>query len=667
MLDHSYNYYQLMGQIFGPCSPAEFRRLVECGTIIPETLIRRGEDGPWIEAGQLRSLLSKATGLEGANPKSERMSAITDSGRVIEAQCNVSAAFETLRSEISAALSDPRLLSALIEYLHGKCEGGYCLAAEDCFANASFASLDRFVSISLASEIIFAAVYTAVMDKSVSLVESKTATSLIQSLLNEWHVQHLPRYQQFENLSPHRYDDFCVFFIHDHEPFGGSLDCETYHWGYQLTEFVSHHTAHSLWDDYETMVMTTANEVARHDGVNAAERKCLKAMREYIQSGRDHWKALEELRLLLPKPTPTQTKTVESSSGRQPSVAQSSKSTTHERRDDQDKGCDKTLAKAREELERLIGLDSVKEEVQRLMSFLAVQLERAKHGLPRSAQALHYVFQGNPGTGKTTVARILSEIFLGFGVLQSNKLVECDRAALVGGYVGQTAIKTDEVIQSALDGVLFIDEAYSLAPENSANDYGPEAINTLLKRMEDYRDRLIVIVAGYPEPMGLFLTQNPGLQSRFTRFLDFPDYDVSALCQIFDKLCTDQTYRATPEALATLSVLLHQAYLQRNEHFGNARFVRNIFERTQSRLSDRLVSTNKLDKDSLTTIEAEDIPVAEMSSDTPVEIRLDDWRWTTVCPGCQRLRTASAKVVNQGVVCACGERFKFPWWNPNRR
>jgi len=323
------------------------------------------------------------------------------------------------------------------------------------------------------------------------------------------------------------------------------------------------------------------------------------------------------------------------------------------------------LKEAMDELETLEGLPSVKKEVADLVAFLKVQQQRTQHGMRGSNQALHYVFSGNPGTGKTTVARILAKVFYGFGILKTPKVIETDRSGLVAGFVGQTAIKTDEVIQSSLDGVLLIDEAYTLAKSGGGQDFGQEAIDTLLKRMEDHRDRLIVIVAGYPALMQQFMRSNPGLSSRFTRSITFEDYTVPEMCRIFANMCKKGEYTLTSEALAYSCILFVLAHSQKDEHFGNGRFVRNIYENTTMKQSARLATECQVTKEALSMLKHCDIPFEMIPNFDVNGLDLSQSRWSGTCPSCQKSMDAKLDFICQRIVCKeCGEKFWFPWWNP---
>ena len=257
-------------------------------------------------------------------------------------------------------------------------------------------------------------------------------------------------------------------------------------------------------------------------------------------------------------------------------------------------------------LDELIGLDSVKQEVETLSNFIRIQQARAANGLKTSPVSYHCVFTGSPGTGKTTVARILAQIYQNLGVVSKGHLVETDRAGLVAEFIGQTAIKTDKVIESALDGVLFIDEAYALNT-GGENDYGKEAVATLLKRMEDYRDRLIVILAGYTDQMKDFITSNPGLQSRFNRYIDFPDYSPEELLQIFELNMNKYDYRFADGAKQYLQRFFENEVARKDANFGNGRMVRNVFEKSIARQANRLAREVYLTIDKLSQIKIEDL------------------------------------------------------------
>jgi len=260
---------------------------------------------------------------------------------------------------------------------------------------------------------------------------------------------------------------------------------------------------------------------------------------------------------------------------------------------------------AEKKLNELIGLSSVKQEVITFRNFLKIQNERRKKGLSVPPTSYHLVFSGNPGTGKTTIARIMAQILKSLGVISSGHLVEASRSDLVAGYMGQTAIKTNKVIDSALNGVLFIDEAYTLS-RSSENDFGQEAIDTLLKRMEDDRDRLVVIIAGYTDEIKNFVNSNPGLASRFNRYINFPDYTESELEEIFKALVDQYDYTLNESGRRALQDCIAKAVSEKDNHFGNGRFVRNLFEKTIERQANRLARVEHLGAVNISEIDGKD-------------------------------------------------------------
>lgn len=263
-----------------------------------------------------------------------------------------------------------------------------------------------------------------------------------------------------------------------------------------------------------------------------------------------------------------------------------------------------------QELDELIGLGAVKEEVRSLANFVRLQKQRQDKGLKTPKLSYHLVFTGSPGTGKTTVARIVARIYKDLGILKKGHTVETDRSGLVANYVGQTATKTNAVVDSALNGVLFIDEAYALVPENASQDYGQEAISTLLKRMEDDRDKLVVIIAGYTNEMKRFIDSNPGLQSRFNRYINFPDYTADELVDIFKMYVKRNQYTIAEDAEELLVEKLNYAVEHKDRNFGNARFVRNVFEKSIQAQANRLSGRTGLTERQLTEITIDDLEKA---------------------------------------------------------
>ncbi|MFC1671333.1 AAA family ATPase, partial [Spirochaetota bacterium] len=272
---------------------------------------------------------------------------------------------------------------------------------------------------------------------------------------------------------------------------------------------------------------------------------------------------------------------------------------------------EETLEEVMEKINKLVGMKNIKEDINTFINLIKVQKKREERGLPVTPLSLHAVFYGPPGTGKTTIARLLGKVYKCLGLLKIGHLTETDRAGLVAGYVGHTAINVDKKVKEALDGVLFIDEAYTLSPEDAGNDFGQEAIDTILKRMEDYRERFVVIVAGYPDEMKRFINSNPGLKSRFSRYFYFDHYSPEDLILIFDIFCSEVAFNVSEAARTKLLNLLDSLFQKRDRTFGNGRLVRNIFERIIEMQANRIASISPLTDEVLCEVIEEDVPLEE--------------------------------------------------------
>ncbi len=270
-------------------------------------------------------------------------------------------------------------------------------------------------------------------------------------------------------------------------------------------------------------------------------------------------------------------------------------------------GIEEDFESVLKKIDEMVGLDNIKEEINTLINLIKIKKKRKERGLPNSKISLHSVFYGPPGTGKTTIARLLGKVFKYLGLLEKGHVVETDRAGLVAGFIGQTAIQVNKIAEAAMGGILFIDEAYAL--KGSGNDFGQEAIDTILKRMEDHRDKFVVIVAGYPDEMKEFIDSNPGLKSRFSRYFYFKDYNAIELVQIYKIFCKNTAINLTKAGEEKLLTMLKILYAKKGRSFGNGRLVRNIFEKSIGNQANRLVKISPLTDEILSTIKDADIPL----------------------------------------------------------
>lgn len=427
--------------------------------------------------------------------------------------------------------------------------------------------------------------------------------------------------------------------------------------------------------DLEVVVIRLANLVAKCDGkVSQVEIDCLQRLKDDVfsqlrplaldrtsqheEGDRSAQQAVQELQA----EAPIVRQSVRPSS----SHASSSHATESERlvpvpaRQSAER-----LSEALKQLNDLIGLAQIKQEVTTLTNFLKLQEQRQAAGLPRTDLTLHMVFAGNPGTGKTSVARIVGDILGAMGILDRGHLVETDRSGLVAEYAGQTAPKTNRKIGEALDGVLFIDEAYSLVAEDGDDAFGREAVQTLLKRMEDDRKRLVVILAGYPEPMQRLLSSNPGLASRFCSHFQFDDYTPVELGRIFQQLCDRNHFRVPGATQAKLLLGMTWLYETRDEKFGNGRLARNIFERAMRRLANRIAGIVPVTPELLSVIQADDIELDGVPEEVLAQATDERQRFRVTCPGCQGHSDVPAGFLGKLAKCkACGQRFTPAWGEP---
>ena len=442
------------------------------------------------------------------------------------------------------------------------------------------------------------------------------------------------------------------------------------------------------WGELETLAMRMANLIASVDGdISLEDNEALDSMKrqfadlqgrapEHLASEQDTNNARDALKWLrdeaarlregvgvtaAEKPTPM---AGPGGSGATGSSAKKEEKATQPAPVD-DRTPEQRLADARAKLDPLVGLQGIKEQIETLTNFLAMERQREKEGLPTTKPSLHMAFVGNPGTGKTTVARIIAEIYGALGVLEKGHLVETDRSGLVAEYAGQTGPKTNAKIDEALDGVLFIDEAYTMIDESGQDQYGREAIQALLKRMEDQRDRLVVILAGYPVEMNKMIRSNPGLSSRVGTTMHFADYSPEDLCRIFELIANKSKYTLPTESRRRLLRGFTYLFIKRDRHFGNGRCSRNSFERSVRRLANRLAKVSEVNRQLLTTLETDDIEVADVDMAHLKAMAAEPGQVRVKCLKCEAGQVVDDANLGTDVICeACCESFNAAWGEP---
>ena len=428
-----------------------------------------------------------------------------------------------------------------------------------------------------------------------------------------------------------------------------------------------------LVPELETVVMRLANLIAKADGtINSREAAALAGIQGEIElhlrripleEGQESQAADSRAVEIIHRENPL---LKSSASASLPGARQEpARASEHDSSEQLAQSLADSLDQALHDLEQLIGLEPVKKEITTLTNFLALQRHRREAGLPAQDLSLHMVYSGNPGTGKTTVARIVGRILKALGFLRKGHLIETDRSGLVAEYAGQTGPKTNRKIDEALDGILFIDEAYSLVASRQKDAYGLEAIQALVKRMEDDRQRLVVILAGYPEPMDELLRSNPGLGSRFNTQLEFDDYTPADLGRIFERMSRANHYEIPPLTRAKLVLGFDWLYRRRDEHFGNGRLVRNTFENSVRRLANRVAAVVPVTRELLTVLTPDDVHLGSVPEEVWPAVEDPQMRFALRCDGCGSPIRVRVGQLGRHVGCPhCQARWTADWGEP---